>query len=89
MKKIFVLDAGFVYIGEGAAINDPLLGESIIIKKASNIRRYGTNKGLGQLAIEGKKESTELDYFGTITVPKSKVQHIIEISQKALDTYDR
>lgn len=87
MLKIFIIESGFVYIGTGERIKDQLLGESIKIKKASNIRRWGTDKNIGQLAIEGKKENTVLDYTGTITVPVSKIINTIDVLPGAAKTF--
>ena len=86
-----MLKDGFVYLGEGAPVNNALLGKSILIKCAQNIRRWGTNKNIGQLAIEGMQPETVLDYTGTITVPLGQIHHVIDISEKALKTfnYDR
>ena len=86
-KKIFVLDAGFVYIGIGQKIKNELLGDSIHIYDCSNIRRWGTSKGLGQLAIEGKQTETTLDYVGSIKVPVNRVNHVIDLSATALNTF--
>ena len=37
------------------------------LTNAYNIRRWGTERGLGELALEGKKENTQLDEVGKVT----------------------
>ena len=85
--KIFIIQSGFVYIGEGERVTDELLGNSIMIKEAKNVRRWGTEKNLGQLAYEGKQPNTILDYTGTITVPVDKLIHTIDIQESVKDTF--
>jgi hypothetical protein len=86
--RIFMLKDRFVYIGIGKAVNDELLGKSILIKQAQNIRRWGTDKNIGQLATDGKQEETVLDYTGTITVPLSQIHHSIELSKKSIKSFE-
>jgi hypothetical protein len=85
--KIFIIDNGFIYIGYGERYTDELLGDCILIRSAHNIRRWGTDKNLGQLATEGKQSATVLDFTGTITVPFSRIVHIIEVIEQAAATY--
>jgi hypothetical protein len=86
--KIFVLDNRFVYIGEGEVFECPLLGKSLRIKNAYNIRRWGTKgKGLGYLAIEGKQSETILGYCGIVDVAINRVAHIINVTEKAKKTF--
>jgi len=85
--KIFILDAEFVYLGKGKKIDCPLLGNSILIEQAQNIRRWGTSKNIGQLATEGKQTKTILDYTGTITVPVGRVLQILEMTEQAKKTF--
>jgi hypothetical protein len=54
--KIVVLQRGWVYIGRFER-ND----NDCKLHNAYNIRRWGTENGLGELANEGKKEDTILD----------------------------
>ena len=70
---IAILDRGFVYVGE-IEISD----EWCIINNAQNIRYWGTNKGLGQLALEGPQEKTKLDACGTVRVPRRALIHLLD-----------
>ena len=60
-KTIVVLQRGWVVVGD--------LWESqtgIKLDNASVIRRWGTTKGLGQLALEGPQAETQLEPCGTV-----------------------
>ena len=70
---IVVADRGFVYIGE---VDHN--GEWCVISGARNIRYWGTDRGLGQLALEGPNEKTKLDAVGTVRIPNHSVMHIID-----------
>lgn len=70
--QIVVLDRGFIYVGETKTD-----GAFVIITNAKNIRRWGTSKGLGELAREGKKQNTILDNVGTVKAPYHSLQHMI------------
>ncbi len=85
--KIFIIDNAFVYIGYGERYTDELLGDCILVRSAHNIRRWGTTKNIGQLAYEGNQSETVLDFTGTITVPLSRIVHIIEVTEQAAKTY--
>ena len=74
--KIAVLERGFVYIGR-AAID----GATISLTDARCIRRWGTTRGLGQLALEGKQENTKLDSAGHIVAPLSALIHTIDCDE--------
>ena len=77
-QEIVVLDRGWVYVGQVERLPDQLK-----IHEAKNIRRWGTTKGLGQLALEGAQPNTVLDAVGTVIVPLRAVIHTI-VCQKAL-----
>jgi len=85
--NIFILDGEFVYLGKGKKIDCPLLGNSIKIEQAYNIRRWGTTKNIGQLATEGKQNETILDYTGTITVPVGRILQVLEMTENAIKTF--
>ena len=64
MKKIIVIPSGWVFVGEYSF--DAETGDHVL-DDASNIRIWGTTKGLGQLAIEGRQAETITDYVGRFT----------------------
>lgn len=70
---IVVADRGFVYVGK-TRVDDSFA----IIEDARNIRRWGTSRGLGELALEGPKENTALDPVGTVRIPARAVISIID-----------
>lgn len=74
--KIVVLERGFVYIGHAA-----ISGAVITIANAQCIRRWGTERGLGQLALGGKQVNTRLDPAGSVAAPLSAVIHTIDCDE--------
>jgi hypothetical protein len=60
-KKIVVLHRGWVVVGDVRKE-----GNEIVVENASVIRRWGTTKGLGQLASDGPQSNTVLDAAGTV-----------------------
>jgi len=70
---IVVADRGYVYVG------DVRMDESFaVVSNARNIRRWGAERGLGQLALEGPTEETRLDSVGTVRIPTRAVISIID-----------
>lgn len=74
---IVVADRGFVYVG-----NTTVDEKFTVITDAQNIRRWGTKKGLGELALEGPKAETALDSVGVVRIPARAVISIIETEAK-------
>ena len=70
---IVVLDRGFVYVGD-VTIED----DWCIIQRASNIRVWGTTKGLGEL-VSGPTSTTKLDRVGTVRAPMRAVISVIDV----------
>lgn len=60
--QIVVLHRGFVFVGD-VDRSDP---NQIVIHNAQTVRRWGTTKGLGEIAESGPLSSTMLDMAGTI-----------------------
>ena len=62
MKVILILQRGWVVVGD-IDRDDP---ECVRLAGASVIRRWGTSKGIGQLALEGPRSGTVLDPCGVV-----------------------
>ena len=75
--QIVVLDRGYVYQGDVT-----VAGDTVTIENAKNIRRWGTTKGLGQLAANGPTVNTVLDEAGTVTAPSRAVIHFLACKSK-------
>lgn len=73
--QIVVADRGFVYIGKVE-----ITSEYTILRKAQNIRIWGTSRGLGEL-VSGPREQTKLDPVGTVRIPNRAVISIIDVEQ--------
>jgi len=61
MKQIVIAQRGWVFVGDVSRS-----GEDVTINSAQCIRRWGTTKGLGELAKSGPNNKTVLDDMGTV-----------------------
>lgn len=76
MKRyIIAVESGFVFVGEPYGKEE----HSIRVENAKNIRKFGTTKGLGQLALSGKTKDTVLDDVGTMHINTDKILFLIEV----------
>lgn len=73
--KIVVLDRGFVYVG-----HVKIDGDFVVITGASNIRAWGTKKGLGEL-VNGPLRDTVLDRVGSVKAPIRALISLIDVEQ--------
>ena len=73
--KIVVLDRGFVYVGHTV-----IDGDFVYLTNSSNIRVWGTTKGLGEL-VSGPLSKTVLDKVGGVKAPLRAVISIIDVEQ--------
>ena len=73
--RIVVLDRGFVFIGRITEYEDRMY-----IDDAQCIRKWGTSKGLGELA-GGPLSGTELDVGGAIRAPMRAVIFTMDVIQ--------
>jgi hypothetical protein len=62
-KRIVVLQAGWVFIGNYHAATDT---KPAYITDAYNIRKWGTTTGLGEIALNGPTKDTVLDPCGIV-----------------------
>lgn len=67
-KYIVVIEAGWVFQGFPSR-----KAGHVELDKAENIRQWGTTAGLGQIALQGPTAETQLDNYGMIKIPESKI----------------
>jgi len=75
-KKILVLQRGWVVTGRVEQV-----GDEVVVFDAKVIRRWGTTKGIGQLALEGAQPNTVLDKAGTVRVHQLAIVLTIDIAE--------
>lgn len=71
--KIVVCQRGWIFVGKVVR-----QGEYLVSRDTQNIRRWGTKRGLGQLASEGPHPETTLDPYGTVRVHELAVVNLID-----------
>lgn len=74
-RYIVIGNRGNIVVGDLVV----MAGNERILSNASVIRRWGTTKGLGELALDGKKSSTVLDYCGTFEFDMSTTCGMIKV----------
>lgn len=70
--KIAILQRGWVMIGRYSEE-----GDNCALENAYVIRSWGTTKGVGELALNGKQTGTKLDKAGSVTFHKLTVVALI------------
>lgn len=73
---VAIIDNGFAYLGR--VIEEE---NYYVIIQGVNVRRSGTDRGFGQLAIEGPQKESALDPCPPIMVPKNRLCHFIECAE--------
>lgn len=77
--QIVAIDNGFVFVGEVV-----VSGSWVEMYSASSVRRYGTTKGLPQLASEGPQRETQLDEVsGLLKFPLARLVFIMECNRES------
>lgn len=76
MRKIYVLDRGWVITSKSAWVNQS--NGELKLEGADVIRLWGTTKGLGELAANGPTENTKLDALGTVAVPAKSIVFVLD-----------
>ena len=74
---IVVLQRGWVAVGHLYQTTS-----DILIENAAIIRRWGTSKGLGELALSGPREETTLDESGNISTHRLTVVAVFDCNQE-------
>lgn len=82
--KIAVVDNGFIYIGE-VVVDDVYY----IITRCANVRKSGTERGLGQIAFDGPTKDTVLDYSPNVLVPIARMCHLMDVAEDKWTTHLR
>lgn len=77
IHKIVICQRGFVFAGAVTTEDD-----YIVIRDAVNIRRWGTTKGLGELAERGSLENTKADPAGTVRVHSLAVVAMLDCKER-------
>jgi len=68
MKKVIAIaTGGFVWIGYVSLDTNTHL----VLTEAFNIRKFGTTRGLGQIAVEGPTSDTVLDACGVVEINRT------------------
>lgn len=76
MLQVIVLNRGWVFVGDVSVSPSNYL--QLIVKNAKNIRRWGTTKGLAELAEKGPTKDTVIDDYGDVEV--SVLSHMFSIN---------
>jgi hypothetical protein len=74
--KIAILQRGWVMIGRYSED-----GDKCSLENAYVIRSWGTTKGVGELALNGKQSGTKLDKAGSVTFNKLTVVALIDCEE--------
>jgi hypothetical protein len=73
LKTILILQRGWVVVGDIDKDGEHLVS----LTNASVIRRWGTTKGIGELALKGPQSNTVLDPCGVVEAhPQAVVMRI-------------
>lgn len=71
--QIVILERGFVLVGRAH-----IEGDWVITEDAAVIRRWGTTKGLGEIAQGGPTSKTIIDPLGTVRSPLTALIGLVE-----------
>jgi len=74
MKQIVIAQRGWVFVGDVERS-----GDDVTINNAKCIRRWGTTKGLGEIAMNGPTKSTVLDDIGTVRLHELAVVASLDV----------
>jgi len=75
-KNLVILQRGWIFGGDLEKN-----GQEFTLKNAFNVRKWGTTKGLGELAQNGKLKDTILDVCPDVTFHEMTVIAILKCSE--------
>ena len=75
--RIVILHRGFVYAGQFEQD-----GPNCVLRNAYNVRRWGTSKGLGELAEKGPLPNTALDKAGVVRFHELGIINQLDCNQE-------
>lgn len=75
-RQIVAADRGWVFVGDASWDG----AGNVTLGNASVVRRWGTKKGLGELALGGATSTTVLDLCGTVRVPSGSVVAVFNVA---------
>ena len=84
--KIFVLHRGWVVVGKSVKASSPAFAR---LESAYVIRRWGTTRGLGEIAEHGPTKETILDECPPMEPPLTAIINTIECNDKAWEKWIR
>ncbi len=73
MKKIIICINGWIVIGETTTTE-----KTIVVDNAFVIRRWGTTKGIGEIALSGITKSTVLDPLPRAEIERAAVIMVLD-----------
>ena len=78
MKKqvIAIASSGWVFVGTPAAALAP---DTYALEDAAVIRKWGTDRGIGQLALHGVTPETILDPVGKLVINRTNLICLLEV----------
>ena len=78
MKKqvIAIASSGWVFVGTPAAALAP---DTYALEDAAVIRKWGTDRGIGQLALHGATPETILDPVGKLAINRTNLICLLEV----------
>ena len=79
---IVVIQSGWVFVGIKAPTPaNAKPGDIVTLTNAACVRKWGTSRGIGELALSGPLSETVLDPAGTVEVPLHAVHFFIPVDQ--------
>lgn len=78
--RIIIAQRGWVFVGWYAK-----RGDSVVLTRAKNVRRWGTTKGLGELAAGGPLETTKMDDAGEVELHQLAVVATLKCNPEKWD----